>query len=353
LTQLKNLNLDGCSLLTDAGLEHLKGLTELKYLELKKCPNITGAGIDQLRKSLPDCKISAEPKNTSSRNNSNSRNGKTSTTETSSQSDNTSRNENDTKIVSNLSNQPTNTANEQDQNKNSNPFIISPQEKSPPISPQKTDTKEQKTTDNKKSATGNKVDAMGILTGVAFGDIGSDKNNNKPVSQLPNESADAVISRKQNENRNTNAIPTQTPTPTTTTTPKQSQSDSKKLSLKQPEELIKMLQNINGLKSVVDVQRFVNLLEFADASQNDELYFDLRKKFFHAIKANIKNSYTRIEFVEEILPAMIHRNNFDGLKASITDIDVIMEQPAPLVMYFYLLILRNNQLVSVLSPLFS
>jgi ankyrin repeat protein len=87
LTQLKNLNLDGCSLLTDAGLEHLKGLTELKYLELKKCPNITGAGIDLLQKSLPDCKISAEPKNTSSMNNSNSSNGKTSTTETNSQSD--------------------------------------------------------------------------------------------------------------------------------------------------------------------------------------------------------------------------------------------------------------------------
>ncbi|MDR1485963.1 MAG: ankyrin repeat domain-containing protein, partial [Planctomycetaceae bacterium] len=195
-------------------------------------------------------------------------------------SSNTSRNKNDTKIVSNLSNQPTNTANKQDRNKNSNPFIISPQEESPPVSPQKTDTKEQKTTSN----------------------TSRNENDTKIVSNLSIQPTNTA--NKQDRNKNSNPF------------------------IISPEELIKQLQNISGLKPVVDVQRFVNLLEFADASQNDELYFDLRKKFFHAIKTNIKNSYTRIEFVEEILPAMIRRNNFDGLKASITDIDVIMEQPA-------------------------
>ena len=41
---------------TDAGLEHLKGLTKLKELDLEST-NVTDAGVKKLQQALPNCKI--------------------------------------------------------------------------------------------------------------------------------------------------------------------------------------------------------------------------------------------------------------------------------------------------------
>jgi hypothetical protein len=41
---------------TDAGLEHLKGLTSLKYLFLMNT-QVTDAGMEDLQAALPKCKI--------------------------------------------------------------------------------------------------------------------------------------------------------------------------------------------------------------------------------------------------------------------------------------------------------
>ena len=43
--------------MTDAGLEHLNELTNLARLDLRRA-QVTEAGIDDLKKSLPECKIS-------------------------------------------------------------------------------------------------------------------------------------------------------------------------------------------------------------------------------------------------------------------------------------------------------
>jgi len=42
---------------TDAGLEHLKGLTNLRTLHLQHT-QVTDAGVNELKKALPNCKIS-------------------------------------------------------------------------------------------------------------------------------------------------------------------------------------------------------------------------------------------------------------------------------------------------------
>jgi len=56
LTQLQSLNLNGTKI-TDAGLEHLKGLANLQTLDLE-ATRVTNAGIADLKKALPNCKIS-------------------------------------------------------------------------------------------------------------------------------------------------------------------------------------------------------------------------------------------------------------------------------------------------------
>jgi hypothetical protein len=55
-TQLQTLVL-GRTELTNAGLEHLKGLSHLEELFLGGT-KITEAGIDDLKKSLPHCNLS-------------------------------------------------------------------------------------------------------------------------------------------------------------------------------------------------------------------------------------------------------------------------------------------------------
>ena len=42
--------------MTDAGLEHLKGLTKLQSLDLRNT-QVTDAGVKGLQKALPKCKI--------------------------------------------------------------------------------------------------------------------------------------------------------------------------------------------------------------------------------------------------------------------------------------------------------
>jgi hypothetical protein len=56
LTQLQTLLLDNTAV-TDAGLEHLKGLTQLKSLHLGGT-KVTDAGVNELRKALPHVEIS-------------------------------------------------------------------------------------------------------------------------------------------------------------------------------------------------------------------------------------------------------------------------------------------------------
>ena len=41
---------------TDAGLEHLKGMTNLRKLTLVDT-QVTDEGVDKLQQALPDCKI--------------------------------------------------------------------------------------------------------------------------------------------------------------------------------------------------------------------------------------------------------------------------------------------------------
>jgi hypothetical protein len=55
LTQLQGLSLIKTSI-TDAGLEHLKGLIQLKELSLNKT-RVTDAGVEKLQQALPKCKI--------------------------------------------------------------------------------------------------------------------------------------------------------------------------------------------------------------------------------------------------------------------------------------------------------
>ncbi|NLE37776.1 MAG: hypothetical protein GX621_07105 [Pirellulaceae bacterium] len=42
--------------ITDAGLEHLKGLTRLETLDLRDTP-VTDEGVRRLQHALPDCRI--------------------------------------------------------------------------------------------------------------------------------------------------------------------------------------------------------------------------------------------------------------------------------------------------------
>jgi hypothetical protein len=50
-------HLDQCQI-TDAGLEHLKGLKNLKAVNLR-ATKVTDAGVADLQKALPNCKIFA------------------------------------------------------------------------------------------------------------------------------------------------------------------------------------------------------------------------------------------------------------------------------------------------------
>jgi len=55
LTNLRSLDLYDTNV-TDAGLEHLKGLTNLRYLGLRKT-NVTDEGVKKLQQALPKCEI--------------------------------------------------------------------------------------------------------------------------------------------------------------------------------------------------------------------------------------------------------------------------------------------------------
>ena len=55
LTSLDHLNLTHTQI-TDAGLEHLKGLTSLTTLDLSRT-KITDAGLEQIKAALPNCDI--------------------------------------------------------------------------------------------------------------------------------------------------------------------------------------------------------------------------------------------------------------------------------------------------------
>jgi hypothetical protein len=59
MTSLKLLLLDGTKV-TDAGLEHLKGLTNLKELSLGNT-QVTEGGVNELKKALPNCEIYHRP----------------------------------------------------------------------------------------------------------------------------------------------------------------------------------------------------------------------------------------------------------------------------------------------------
>jgi hypothetical protein len=63
LKDLKELkNLTGLSLqyckVTDAGLKELAEIKTLKSLSLRGNKGVTAAGVEELKKALPDCKIS-------------------------------------------------------------------------------------------------------------------------------------------------------------------------------------------------------------------------------------------------------------------------------------------------------
>jgi len=55
LKNLTTLHLGGIQV-TDAGLEHLKGLTNLQTLDLQDT-QVSDAGVKELQKALPNCEI--------------------------------------------------------------------------------------------------------------------------------------------------------------------------------------------------------------------------------------------------------------------------------------------------------
>jgi hypothetical protein len=60
LTELKHLrflDLHGCRRLTDSGVIQLKYLRTLRYLDVRGCDELTGAGVAKLRRSLPSCVV--------------------------------------------------------------------------------------------------------------------------------------------------------------------------------------------------------------------------------------------------------------------------------------------------------
>jgi hypothetical protein len=57
LTGLKILSLNGCKRLTDSGLASLHGLAALQSLYLVGCEGLTDIGLKRLQASLPRCKV--------------------------------------------------------------------------------------------------------------------------------------------------------------------------------------------------------------------------------------------------------------------------------------------------------
>ena len=55
LPRLQSLVLTGTKV-SDAGLKHLKGLTQLRYLDLSGT-KVTAAGVKRLQQALPNCLI--------------------------------------------------------------------------------------------------------------------------------------------------------------------------------------------------------------------------------------------------------------------------------------------------------
>ena len=53
--QLEELFLDSTQI-TDAGLEHLRGLTQLRTVDLRNT-QVTDKGVNELKKALPNCEI--------------------------------------------------------------------------------------------------------------------------------------------------------------------------------------------------------------------------------------------------------------------------------------------------------
>ena len=96
--------------------------------------------------------------------------------------------------------------------------------------------------------------------------------------------------------------------------------------LNNPGAWLKSLQDIKDLKPFTDVQRCIALMEYADAAKDNAFYFQARTDFFKALKRDIPNGLTRIEFILAVWPGMVRRNHFDGLKAAMTDIDVMMDK---------------------------
>lgn len=57
---IETLDLRGCTGITDRGLGYLKKMTKLKEVLLGGCANVTAIGIDDLRKALPNCKVTKD-----------------------------------------------------------------------------------------------------------------------------------------------------------------------------------------------------------------------------------------------------------------------------------------------------
>ncbi|MDR1384939.1 MAG: ankyrin repeat domain-containing protein [Planctomycetaceae bacterium] len=139
ISGLEYLHLGSIKNITDSGLEYLMQMKNLKSVNLVGyCPNITESGIARLQEALPQCKITSGVKKKENVN---------------SKSDTT-----------------------------------------------KSDTVKTETTPSAKQD--NKPDAMELMMGIAFGDIGDKSNDNKTVTELLNESAEEVLKQHQSKNNN-------------------------------------------------------------------------------------------------------------------------------------------------------
>jgi len=104
--------------------------------------------------------------------------------------------------------------------------------------------------------------------------------------------------------------------------------------LDNPGEWLKPLQDIKDkplpaieyLKNVSEIQRYIALMEYANATNDNALYFQAKNDFFKSLKRSMVDGPTRIEFILEIWPEMMRRNNFDGLKDAMMEIDIMMDK---------------------------
>lgn len=154
-----------------------------------------------------------------------------------------------------------------------------------------------------------------------------DKENRVELSYSGGGGTKTTVSAKQNGNTKTTAS-AKRPKETGETYDEtlETTASSEAPALNKPDEWMAPLRDAEDLKPFAEVQRYIALMEYADAMNNKALYLQSRSEFFKSLKREVPNALTRIEFILGVWPGMMRHKNFDGLKAAMTDIDVMMDR---------------------------